>query len=196
MYLILDTETTALFNKSLSPDDPSQARICQIACLLLDKDFKERAKFYSLIKSTGWTISPGAQAANGLTVEECNNYGINIQQALNIFSGLVDCSDYIIGHNIDFDMQMITNELSLLGMPAFGYVLPRLCTMKEMTNICKLPGKYGKFKWPKLTEAYMHCFGESFKGAHDSLADVKACGEILKWMIDNKHIILTQPSVV
>jgi DNA polymerase III epsilon subunit-like protein len=52
------------------------------------------------------------------------------------------------------------------------------CTMKETTNICKLPGNYGKFKWPKLTEAHQHFFGIPVEGAHDAMTDVRACKRI------------------
>jgi len=58
------------------------------------------------------------------------------------------------------------------------------CTMKEMTPICKIPGRYDEFKWPRLTEAYRHAFGGEFGNAHDALADVRACKEIYFWLAD------------
>jgi hypothetical protein len=52
-----------------------------------------------------------------------------------------------------------------------------------MVNICKLPSKYpGEYKWPRLIEAYRHAFGKDFTGAHDALADVRACKEIYFWL--------------
>jgi DNA polymerase III epsilon subunit-like protein len=39
----------------------------------------------------------------------------------------------------------------------------------------KLPGKYGRYKWPKLAELHQVLFGEPFEGAHGALADARAC---------------------
>ena len=35
------------------------------------------------------------------------------------------------------------------------------CPMLLSTNICRLPGRYGKFKWPKVEEAYSFFFPEN-----------------------------------
>jgi len=50
--------------------------------------------------------------------------------------------------------------------------------MAVTTPICKIPGKYNDYKWPKLAEAYRHLFNEEIKDAHDALADVRACARI------------------
>jgi DNA polymerase III epsilon subunit-like protein len=50
--------------------------------------------------------------------------------------------------------------------------------MKATTSICKLPGKYGDYKWPKLQESHLHFFGKEFEGAHDAMADVRACAAV------------------
>ena len=50
--------------------------------------------------------------------------------------------------------------------------------MHASTNICRLPGRFGKFKWPKLAEAYRILIGKELVGAHDSLADISATIEI------------------
>jgi DNA polymerase-3 subunit epsilon len=52
--------------------------------------------------------------------------------------------------------------------------------MQATTNICKLPSANGRagYKWPKLTDAYMHFFGEELDGAHDALVDVRGCQRV------------------
>jgi DNA polymerase III epsilon subunit-like protein len=50
--------------------------------------------------------------------------------------------------------------------------------MQHTTNVLKIPGRYGDFKWPKLEEAYKHYYGEIFSGAHDALVDVRACRDV------------------
>jgi hypothetical protein len=60
--------------------------------------------------------------------------------------------------------------------------------MNAKTSICKLEQKNGKagYKWPKLREAYFHCFGEELKDAHDALVDVRATARVLKWLGENR----------
>lgn len=48
------------------------------------------------------------------------------------------------------------------------------CPMLLATNVCKLPGKYGDYKWPKVEEAYAHLYPdreykEIHRGADDAM---------------------------
>jgi DNA polymerase III epsilon subunit-like protein len=95
-------------------------------------------------------------------------------------------ADMLIAHNIDFDVLIMMAAFSRMS-EKFAQAVAGLervrkaqtyCTMKETTNICKLPGSYGKFKWPKLTEAHEHFFGTPVEGAHDAMTDVRACKRI------------------
>ncbi len=45
--------------------------------------------------------------------------------------------------------------------------------MKSSTNYCKLPGSYGKYKWPKLGELYQILFHEDMGAAHTALQDIQ-----------------------
>ena len=140
-------------------------------------------------------IHPGASAANGITKEQCQRYGAPIQLALGVLSYMKMQADFQVGHNIQFDNAMITNEIILLGDSSLTNCEKNAyCTMQATTDICRLPGKYGKFKWPKLQEAYTHIFNKPFSNAHNALADVRACAEIWQWLIKNQHVIL--PKVV
>jgi hypothetical protein len=41
-----------------------------------------------------------------------------------------------------------------------GFTIPRewSCPMQLLTPVCRLPGKYSSFKWPKVEEAWAHLF--------------------------------------
>ena len=179
MYLIFDTETTGFPQKSLPADHPDQARIVQLACVLLDDKFEERAVFCTLIKPDGWRIASHVTAVHGITTDDCDTFGVPIKTALAAMMSLAENTELIIAHNIKFDKQMLEIELGCCMMTR--YTLPDYCTMMATTPICKLPGKYDGYKWPKLKEAYEILFpGEKLEGAHDALVDVRACARIFK----------------
>lgn len=196
-YLIFDTETTGFPSKELPSSHPAQARIIQIAWLVLDEQFKEVSCFKYLVKSEGkWTISQGAQAAHGISQQDCDKYGEQISLIMPLFYAAFMNAKKVVAHNIRFDSQLIDIELNnhdTLKGEGLNWNGPScVCTMNAMTPICKLPSKSGRagYKWPKLMEAYEYCFKESFKGAHDALADVRATARVLKWLVDNRHVTL------
>jgi DNA polymerase III epsilon subunit-like protein len=85
-----------------------------------------------------------------------------------------DCS-LLVAHNIDFDHPVLGAEMVRYKKRA-SKNLPRFCTMKTTSNICKIsvPGR-GGYKWPKLEELFDYLFQEGFEGAHDAGNDVTAC---------------------
>ena len=191
MYLVYDTETTDLPNFGIAANHPKQARIVQLACVLMDEAHKEVASFCSLIKPCNWVIQSGAQAAHGISQQECVEKGIGIEVALSVFNEFDRLCDLHIAHNIKFDSFLIKVERELLFGMGKHSDKQQFCTMLSMTNICRLPGKYGKYKWPKLQEVHEYLFHAPFEGAHDALADVRACAKVYKWLRGE----LTAPSV-
>ena len=85
-------------------------------------------------------------------------------------------SDYLIAHNINFDKNVISAEFIRYQVKPRSKLI-KLCTMQESTDYCKIKNKWGGYKWPSLIELHNHLFGEDFDGAHDALADVKACAK-------------------
>jgi len=91
--------------------------------------------------------------------------------------------DIWIAHNIPFDFMVWKSMQFRAGFLESRRGYPRqFCTMNATTEICKLPGRFGKYKWPKLSEAYFHATGKELEGAHDAMVDVKACKEIFFWL--------------
>jgi len=191
MYLIYDTETTGFPDYKLNLDNPSNARVVQLACLLLDDKFNELACFASLIKPDGWTIHSGAQQAHGISLELCQEYGIEMSIILPLFEALANRADILVAHNKKFDHRMMSVELALAGRALFDFPDNKChCTMDITTNICKLPSKIpGKYKWPKLQEAYSFFFHEELKGAHDALVDCRATARIYQYLVTNKLVV-------
>ena len=177
--LIFDTETTGIANFK-SKDHDKQPYPVQLACELVNGD--KIINLISIIVNPGIPIPPDATAVHGISDEVATTYGLSIKAATGLFINFLIRCDRIVAHNIDFDL-IITEAMIYRSGVDFDLdryrKIPRVCTMKSTTNILKLPGSHG-YKWPKLEEAYCHLVNPSgFKGAHDALADVRACKAVL-----------------
>ena len=175
MELFFDVETSGFINKKLSAHDPKQTWIMQIAFILSDEK-RIYTEFSSLIRADDRTCHPGAQAVHQISVEECNSGGMDEADITDIvYERFFEGERLLIAHNIFFDLALVKHLILRAGYQSdFVDDFPLFCTMKSSTDLCKLPGKYGKYKWPKLTELYRFLFNEDFEGAHDALADVRA----------------------
>lgn len=178
--LFFDTETTGKAFFNLPPEDPRQPRIASLACIMADGS-RELATLSLVIKPEGWTIPDEAVAIHGITTEIATRDGMSIESALHWFMEILAPAGQVVAHNIQFDKLMLRREA---GVGVFDGK-KTYCTMEAMTPICNLPGNYGP-KWPKLEEAYLHCFGRKPLVSHDALADCRACKEIYDWL--NKEL--------
>lgn len=185
MILFFDTETTGKANFKAPPDANGQPRIVQLAAILTDQDGGEVASLNLIIKPVGFEIPPEASSIHGITTEKAIATGVPRLHALLLFSSLAEIATLYCCHNSDFDLFMIDGECDRMSIEVPSRKV--FCTMKETTELCQLPGAYG-FKWPRLQEAYRHIFKKDFVGAHDALADVRACKDIYFWLKANPKI--------
>jgi len=186
MILFLDTETSGLPDFNKRARDPSQPHMVQMAAILTDDLGGALEEHNVLIKPDGWTIPKEASDIHKIT-DEIAAIGIAEKHAAEILLAMLRKSQLLVGHNIQFDkfiarIAMRRFELITDEDDAAWKAMPTFCTMREMTDICKLPGKFaGKFKWPKLGEACQH-IGKPLVGAHDAMADLRACKEVYFWL--------------
>ena len=90
----------------------------------------------------------------------------------------------IVGHNIDFDLNIIGAEFIRCGFENHFEGKLQLCTKLESVEYCALPGgRGGGFKWPNLAELHQKLFGEDFPEAHNAAADVIATARCFLEMI-------------
>ena len=165
--MFLDTETTGLFKDKHVP------RLIQISWIISDKTGKIIKTENHIIKPDNFEIPIDVAKLHGITTEKAKKIGENRLGVLDIFYGDIQDVDCIIGHNIDFDVNVIRNELkNLLNMDIFENK-KLICTMKTTSSFCKIPGILG-YKYPTLSELFEKLFGKTFYDAHNSLADVRA----------------------
>jgi DNA polymerase-3 subunit epsilon len=174
-----DTETSglALFKQPYHhPDQPWTVQLGGIASSgpgLVDVEFN------LTIQPDGRSIHPKAQAVHGIDVLKAAEFGAEEQLVAGLLAQMIVNTDLIVCHNINFDRILICKMLHDNGMENIASTLwdrddKWFCTMVGSTEYCQLPGRYGRYKWPKLTELHQKLFNEGFEGAHDALADIRA----------------------
>lgn len=189
MILFFDTETTGLPNFDEKARHPSQPHMVQLAAILTEDDGTLLEKFCVLIKPKGWVIPPEVIAVHGITNEMAAT-GMDEAVAARKLLELIRKASLIVAFNVMFDkfiarIAMRRYELITDENDAWWKGLPTYCPMRKMTDICQLPnanGRGGKFKFPKLQEAYQHAFGRPFDKAHDAIADVTATMQLYFWL--------------
>lgn len=178
MYLFFDTETTGLPKNWKAPitDTDNWPRVTQLAWQVYDQGGKLISERCDLIKPDGWVIpDEDFFKENNMSTERCEREGVPLSEILKDFVQQVDASEYLVAHNMAFDEKVIGCEMVRMDSK-FREEPKKICTMQESTNFCRMmPFKYGTYKWPTLLELHNKLFDEGFGGAHDALADVKAC---------------------
>lgn len=187
MILFMDFETSGLPDFNQRARHESQPHIVQLAAILTDDSGDVLESHNCIVKPDGWTIPKEASDLHGIT-DEIAQIGLPEKIVASLLFEMVKKSTLIVAHNITFDkfiarIALRRHELFTDTEDAWWKALPTFCTMRSMTDICKLPGKFaGRFKWPSLQESHLHAFGKPFDGAHNAMADVLACKDIYFWL--------------
>lgn len=171
LSLFFDTETTGLL-----PTD----RIVSIACLIYDMNAISSDEildeFYEIIKPEGFSIISWHTSTkiHKITQQVADKKGVSIKKAISFLDDHLPTVGQIVGHNVDFDIRILLNELKLAGR--FDLIelvnkIPTRCTMKENT----VDGVR-----PKLTTLYKSRIGKDFD-AHNAYADITATAQCYFW---------------
>uniref|UniRef100_A0A6C0H8U5 Exonuclease domain-containing protein n=1 Tax=viral metagenome TaxID=1070528 RepID=A0A6C0H8U5_9ZZZZ len=191
--LVFDTETTGKIDKYADlSESEKQPHILQFSYVLYDTDKNNVFINDNVIKiKKDIVISPECIQIHGITQYKCQTQGVILYNSLSAFYLKVKEADYIIGHNLEFDVKMLIIELYRLkeesgNDDAYEQIIDYFekgkqfsskcfCTMKNTADICKLenPNKKSKeYKYPKLSELHKHLFSHDPKNLHNSLFDV------------------------
>lgn len=192
----------------------ASARIVSIAWTLVrswDKDILEaeycktgeQSKIKEYIRYPAGFDEIPTTHIHGISIEQARRDGVPL---LDIFEncGLADAletADYIIGHNVIFDIHILENELYRLGCDRAMALIQRLegmkaigraiCTGELGKDICQLEFKsrdgrdtarVKRFKMPKLRELHLHLWGAEHDDQHSASGDVLAVIKCLSKM--------------
>jgi len=112
MFLIFDTETTGLPKDFSAPisDVENWPRCIQLAWQLHDfnGDLIEIKNY--IIYPEGFSIPYNSQKIHGISTERAKIEGHPIKTVLGEFNKALSKSQYIVGHNISFDVNIIFSE--------------------------------------------------------------------------------------
>jgi len=215
-FLIFDVETNNLMPKQ-KPNGPrltidDYPHILQLSFVIYDLNESKITKSYDAYVNINENvvISDSITELTGITKDICKKKGVPIITILKEFyDAYVNC-DVLIGHNMEFDVEMIKIEIERNRaeiLSAFPCVfttfndtyekihnIERYCTMRKGIPICnilvesKIPGKPPTKKYPRLLELYQHLFvGETANGLHDSMVDTLVC---LRCYLKMRHNII------
>ena len=210
--MVFDTETTGLPDRVPgaiwgSPseywpytmnDKYENARIVSIAWAfihnynktsLASKDISEYIRY-----PEGFIEIP-TTAIHGISFDQAQTKGIpmvDILEKCGLADAILDC-DYLIGHNVMFDVHILQNELYRLGsdksmecalkidkMKALGRTIctgeigKEICQIEYKSRSGKDTNRIKKFKMPKLKELHNHLMGAEHEYQHSASGDVRA----------------------
>ena len=181
MYLIFDTETTGLPKNFNAPftDLDNWPRMVQIAWQLHGNDGNLLENKDYIIKPEGYDIPYNAYRIHGISTKKALAEGRDLSEILEKFAQVLKKTTVVIGHNIEFDYNIVGAEFLRKNLENSLSKIPSADTMNLGTNYCELPGgRNGKYKSPKLSELYEKLFNSKFDEAHNAAADVNATAQI------------------
>jgi DNA polymerase III epsilon subunit-like protein len=195
-FLVFDTETTGLpKSKFISPTTLHQwPHIVQFSYIIYDTSLNDiiQTKDYVVKLQEGILIPEDSSKIHGITNEISQKNGIPINDILSEFFYFLRGVDILIGHNVEFDINMIKVELLRIinnsdltpeQIKFYKYELHFLtnfknisCTLKDSIQFCniQLTDKNGNsyLKYPKLIELHEKLFNKSPTNLHNSFNDI------------------------
>ena len=176
MILFIDTETTGLPKKKFLLSNPSACwpRLVELAWIECENDGTVIDEYNSIIRPDSFNIPDSASAVHGITTREALDNGQSLVLVLEQFYSSVKNCSLIVGHNVEFDANVIATESLRAGMVLPIQSYQKKCTMKPTIRLCKLKRGTG-YKNPTLAELHYFLFGLSFPDSHRALGDVRAC---------------------
>lgn len=192
MYFIFDTETTGIPHNKTAPitDLDNWPRLVQLAWQLHDAHGKLLSRQNYIIRPEGFDIPFKAEQVHGISTKRAIDEGHALSSVLSLFEKDLARTQLLVGHNIEFDINIIGAELIRTGKPTENFLsLHKLDTGIVSTEFCQLQGGLGgKLKMPRLTELHEILFGKKFEDAHDASYDVAATARSFFGLISRKVV--------
>ena len=183
MYLIFDTETTGLPKNWRAPisDTENWPRCVQLAWQVHDElgNLIESKSF--IVKPDDYDIPFESEKIHGISTLLAEKEGVNLDDILNEFNESISKSKFMIGHNVNFDLNVIDNTKGDIVRRSYGYVGDKLLNTpfgtfntKIITAQARDTGKITYLIAPELDYIVIKSFVELKNGNTNTLELVKA----------------------
>lgn len=220
IVLVFDTETTGLPQcKTIDPHALNRwPYIVQLSFVLYDTSLNEviQARDCYIQLPPHVTIPQVCVDIHGVTNEMCATRGVPLQDAFHDLFQAMRTADVLVGHNVQFDINLVKVELMRMIFEQGSTLAPaevRVCKLdlhyityfEQVECTCTNPasiqatsieaiGRNGEkfMKWPKLIELYQTLFHNTPNQLHNSLFDVLAT--LRCYLKMNHHIDVEQIS--
>ena len=171
--LFVDTETSGIpVDTTLSYRNiDNWPTIKQIAWIIYKKDG-------TLIAQHNYATAEEGERKEIVSPTYISKKVLPIHEIVKLFYlGALPACDVIVGHNIEYDIQVIMSELHRYGYNTEPLSsMHQFCTMKNSVDICGFDTSHGD-RYPKLQELYSKLFHKPFENAHDAYCDIKATAD-------------------
>jgi DNA polymerase III epsilon subunit-like protein len=185
LYLIFDTETDGLIDKSVfgTIKYPS---IVQISWLIMDEDGIVYKKVADLVKSDFDKYSD-AFKINNINPDRILQLGKDPKIIYKEFLNDIKYCKFIVAHNIDFDLPILKNEMKKAYLETEQLNKQQICTMKEGSKLF-ISQFDNNPKYPKLSELFEKLFNYKVTQIHNAQSDVLLASKCLRELIKKEVI--------
>ena len=183
-YLAWDTETTGLpMSREVATKDNvhlfDHCRIVSIAFVMYSTKGRELSSYHEIVYPDTFQVT--ATEIHGITHDHALMYGKKFEE---IYEDLVKASKghMLVAHNSTFDQNALFSECYRRGLSVEPFeAIKFVCTLDLVKDIYLMP--------KKLEVIYKELTGKTLEGAHDALADARACGEVYPLLRDMERTV-------
>ena len=143
MFLIFDTETTGFPKDWNAPitDLDNWPRVVQLAWQIHDEEGALVEVQDHIIYPDGFDIPFNSTKIHGISTERARNEGKPLEEVLAMFEASMDKCEYLIGHNVNFDLNVTGCEYyRVKGENPLDQKTPVDSCTETTAELCKLPG--------------------------------------------------------
>ncbi len=170
----LEQENVVVFDVESTGVDTAKDEIVQIAAIRLGRDGAPKERFMKFLRPERSVGS--SEAVHGFSDEFLREKGEAPEKVLTEFLDFLRGA-WIVGHNVTYDISILTSELERLGLPE-----PDFPGYFDTLDV------FRRF-YPNLPNHKLEFLGERFevrhKSSHDAFDDVCATAELLLYAVDH-----------